>query len=144
MARQASIKPIVRTVTARVVVGVPGSAAMLQARLIRDWITERVRFLPDPATAEALHEPDWSIHQILTAGQVQLDCDDVAMLAAAMGQSIGLRARFVAVAFLSPNSPYQHVWADLGQRDAWLTVDPTRPVQGLAGLAISRSTSVEV
>ena len=140
MARSASLQPIVRMVTARLVIGVPGSAAHLHARIIRDWLTMRVRFLPDPSTAEALHDPAWALEHILTYGQVQLDCDDMAMLAAAMGQSIGLRARFVAVAFSSPESPYSHVWADLGDGQTWLSVDPTRPMQGLS---IARRTVLE-
>lgn len=143
LARRASLDPIVRTVTARLVIGIPGSAGHLQARIIRDWLTARVRFLPDPTTAETLHDPAWSLDQILTSGQVQLDCDDVAILAAAMGQSIGLRARYVVVAFRSPNAPYQHVWADLGDGRRWLSVDPTRPVQGLDGLAVTRQVIVE-
>lgn len=144
LARRASVHPALRQVAGRLVEGIGGSAWALQARILRDWVTDRVRFLPDPTYAETLHDPLWSLDQILTRGQVQLDCDDVAMLAAALGLSIGLRARFVVVAFLSPNAPYTHVWADLGNGRSWVTVDPTRPLQGLAGLPISRVHYAEV
>lgn len=136
--------PRVRAVTARLVVGMPGSAGHLHARLIRDWVTARVRFLPDPTHAEALHDPAWSLDHILTYGQVQLDCDDVATLAAAMGQSIGLAARYVVVGFISPHAPFAHVWTELSPDGCrWLAVDPTRPVQGLAGMPVTRRMIVE-
>lgn len=144
MARSGSLHPLVRTVAARLVRDVPGTSAMLQARLVGDWIGQRVRFLPDPAHAEALHDPAWAVGSILTAGQVQLDCDDVALLTAAMGLSIGLRARFVTVGFSSPKAPFRHVWTELGTGQTWRPVDPTRPMQPLAGLVVRRRLVTEV
>jgi hypothetical protein len=143
VARLGGITPLVRHVTARLVLGAPAS---LYPRLIRDWIGEHTTFLADPTHAEALHDPGWMVDQILTAGLVQVDCDDVAMLAAAMGLSIGLRARFVIVGFGSPSAPYRHVWTELADASGvrWLPVDPTRPQQSFGSLPISRRFDVEV
>lgn len=144
MARSGALHPLVRQVAARLVRDVPGTSAMLHARLLGDWIGQRVRFLPDPTHAEALHDPAWAVKSILTTGQVQLDCDDVALLTAAMGLSIGLRARFVTVGFSSPKAPFRHVWTELGTGFAWRPVDPTRPMRPLAGLVVRRRLVTEV
>jgi len=79
-------------------------------------------------------------------GVAQVDCDDVAMLGAALGKAVGLRARFVAVAFGPRGAPYRHVWAELGPRtnNVWLDMDTTRPAQGLPMHLISRVMTKDV
>lgn len=146
LARQASIDPTVRATTAALVRDVPFDRGNTHAVLIRRWIEARVYFLADPTYAEALHDPVWQIKQILTRGTVGVDCDDVAMLAAAMGLSVGLKARFAVVGFTSPNAPFQHVWTELAaiQSPRWAIVDPTRPMQALANFKISRMAYREV
>lgn len=144
LAVEGSIAPLVRQVASRLVLGV--SDGTLQARILRDWVSERTMFLPDPAGAEALHHPAWLLGQIGRVGIVQVDCDDVALLAAAMGASIGLRARFVVVGFSSPNAPFRHVWTELADSRApvWVAVDPTRPMQGLLNAPVSRTWVLEI
>jgi hypothetical protein len=147
LARNAALQPLVRNTAARAVAGVSGFDGNMQARILQGFIEDHTQFLSDPAHAEMLIEPASVVHQILTQGIAQLDCDDVATLAAAMGLAIGLRARFVIVGFgSSPNAPFRHVWTELAdaRRPRWLAVDPTRPAQGLDGLAISRRRFLEV
>ena len=145
LARSASVHPLVRQTAVRIVAGAAGTDAMLQARLIRDWVEQRVIFMPDPNGAELLHAPDALLAHILTDGIGHVDCDDVAMLAAALGLAVGLRARYVVVGF-SPSGPFRHIWTDLGnpRKPQWLPVDPTRPMQPLNGLTIQRTATVEV
>lgn len=144
LARAAAIQLLVRTEAVRLVLGVRSPA--LQVRILRDWTSAHTDFLADPTPVETLHDPAWSIRQILTRGLVQVDCDDVAMIAAAMGLSIGLRARYVVVGFSSPNAPFRHVWTDLSGPGPprWVPVDPTRPLQGLDRLPITRMAALEV
>lgn len=146
MARRASVEPLVRQAATSAVRSFPGDGGVAHARLLNRWITERTYFLPDPLYDEALHEPGLLLRQILTRGNVGVDCDDVAILAAAMGLSVGLRARFMVAGFTSPNAPYRHVWADLTgvHSNVWVSVDPTRPVQSFANQPISRLRVVEV
>lgn len=146
LAINAAVQPAVREVGARIVLGVPGMDGTLQAKVIREWIADHVEFLRDPYGVEALHEPVVMLRAILTRGVVQVDCDDVAILAAALGRTIGLRARFVTVGFNSPTAPFRHVWTELADPRAqvWVDVDVTRPAQGLSALPISRSYVVEV
>ena len=145
LVRTASLHPLVRRQAVEIVQDAAGIDDRLKARLIRDWVDSRTIFMPDPYGAELLHSPDAVVAHILTDGIAHVDCDDVAMLSAALGRSVGLRARFVAVGF-SPDGPFRHVWAELGSPRAsfWLPVDPTRPMQGLNGLAVQRSLQVEV
>lgn len=147
MARRAALDPVIRQAAASAVRGMPGDWGTQHALILRDWMTARTAFLADPLYAEALHDPEWMVRQILTRGLVSVDCDDIAMLAAAMGLSIGLRARFVTVGFTSPNASYSHVWAELAtaaSRPCWVPVDPTRPVRGLDRLPITRRHAMEV
>jgi len=142
----ARVAPLVRQTAASIVRGLSGVDGVRQARTIREWITEHVTFLRDPHGAEALHAPVLLLRAILTQGSVAVDCDDVAMLSAALGKSIGLRARFVVVGFRSPQSPFRHVWADLSDPrfPVWVDMDVTRPLQGLSAAKISRSYVTEV
>lgn len=140
-ARSSAVHPLIRQVAARQVRSTSPDGGHEAAMRLAHWIGDHVMFLPDPSGVEALHDPVWSLREILTGGIVGLDCDDVAMLAAALGLSIGLRAQFVVVGFNSPNAPFGHVWTDLAgwSRSApWIPVDPTRPAQGLDVLPISR------
>jgi len=96
---------------------------------------------------EMLHGPAWQVQQIRARGIVQVDCDDVAMLAAALGKAVGLRARFVVVGFDSRTAPYRHVWAELSPRarvPMWSEMDVTRPAQGLPFDRIARVFNFEV
>jgi transglutaminase-like putative cysteine protease len=138
-----AVTPTVRRVAASLALGT-GRDARLQARLIRDWVDTHTEFLADPLNAEALTPPEQMITLIQSDGLVQVDCDDVAMLAASLGMSIGLRARFVVVAFgQGPQDPFAHIWTELaGATTPWVTVDPTRPVWGMP--AVSRTWIMEL
>ena len=141
-----AVDPVVRQTTAAAVRGVPFDRGNIHAELIRQWIEARTYFLADPTYAEALHAPEWQIRQILTRGVIGVDCDDIAMLAAAMGLAIGLQARFVIVGFTSPKAPFRHIWTELAavRSPRWVVIDPTRPMQGLESLSVSRRLVVEV
>lgn len=143
LALRGAVTPECRGVAARCVLG-SGRDPMFHARLLRDWVDTHTEFLADPTHAEGLTPPEKLVRSIAQRGIAQCDCDDVAMLAAALGLSIGLRARFVVVAFGVAPSPFAHVWCDLAgpAGTQWLSVDPTRPVLGLP--TISRMQRMEV
>jgi hypothetical protein len=144
LVRQAALFPIVRAHAVAIVGGFP---VQLHPTLLRDWVAEHTLFLRDPSVGELFHQPDLLLSQIDRNGVTYVDCDDVAMLSAALGLSVGLRARFVVVAFGSPSAPYRHIWTELRVplgNAPWIAVDPTRPAQGLTGVSISRSLMVDV
>lgn len=146
MVNREFLNPVVRLTASNIVSNISGKDGLVQAQEIRGWLESHVDFLRDPDGVEMLHGPIWQIKQILSTGRLQVDCDDVAMLSAALGKSIGLRARFVVVAFDYSNAPYRHVWTELSPYsvDAWTDMDITRPMQGLPFDRITRATTMVV
>jgi len=145
MVRREFLSPQVRLLAAQLVAGC-GRGNGQQAYAIRDFVERHTQFLRDPSNTEMLHGPLWQLRQIQQYGSVQVDCDDVAMLSAALGLSIGLRARFIVAAFGGPKAPYQHVWTELADPNSslWVECDITRPSQGFAFNSISRTLRWEV
>ena len=140
------LKPEIRLTAMDIVSGMGGKDGVEQAEAIRDWLDAHTEFLRDPNGVELLEGPAWTARRILTHGRAYLDCDAVATLGAALGKSIGLRARFIAAAFGGPKSPFRHVWTELGMpvaRPQWVDLDVTRPAQGLPA-SVSRKLPVEV
>lgn len=136
----------VRTLAARIVARLPPRNGTAHAVAIRRFLSKRVKFLRDPFGTELLHGPAWLATRILTDGAVQVDCDDTAVLAAALGRAVGLRSRFTVVGFFSPKNPYRHVYAELSDptESTWVEQDVTRPAQGLADAIIARRLTVDV
>lgn len=139
--------PPVRALATRIVRHLGGRDGTPQAHAIRDYLEDHTQFLRDPDGAELLHGPLWQARQLLTGNRLHLDCDDIAMLGAALGKAIGLKARFVVVGFGSSHAPYRHVWTELRSPtpgSSWVDLDTTRPQQGLADLSIARRLYREV
>lgn len=103
-----------------------------QARKIAAFVSTKIRFAPDPTGVELLHSPSYLLNEIATHYYVQADCDDVAILTAALAKAVGLTCRFVAVSFHGLDG-YMHVYTDIAVGGGrWLTVDPTRPATSVA------------
>lgn len=85
-----------------------------EAKAIQEWINRRVRYVPDPHNAEMLSDP-------LTTIQHGGDCDDQAILAAALLQAIGHDARIAAVTWRGRDAASHAVALDL---TAGCVVDP--------------------
>jgi len=146
LARREAWHPIVRNTAVQIVQAEDGYSGEGQALAIREWLNDHVRFLRDPRGAELLHGPVLTISQVDKNGMAYVDCDDAAVLAAALGKAVGLRARFVLVGFSSPHAPFRHIWTELaaprpGSR--WVEQDVTRASQNLPVVA-SRRWTVEV
>jgi transglutaminase-like putative cysteine protease len=137
------LSPTVRLTASNIVGGLGGKDGVEQASAIRDWLESHTEFLRDPDNVEMLHGPVWQLQQIHKRGVVRLDCDDVAMLAAALGKAIGLRARFVVLAF--GGGGYRHVFTELSPRGTpqWVDMDVTRESQSLPG-GITRAFAKDV
>lgn len=140
--------PSVRQIALDITDGIPGRDGTRQAVAIRQWLEANVFFQRDPSQQELLYTPPRLAHILDTRGPpLKIDCDDVAMFAAALGGSIGLLSRFQVVGFLTPNAPYRHVWTDLRSPTGgpWIEMDVTRTHQPLPlESAISRRKIVKV
>ena len=123
-----AVSPLVRTTAIDAIDGERPRDTVGQIRALRDWLERRVRYLDDPDTSELLHDPEIVLETIARDGVARIDCDDAAMLGAALGKSIGRPARFVVIAFSGPDAPFEHVWAELADDDGeWHELDITRP-----------------
>lgn len=116
---------------------------------LREWTRLVMPFVRDPVTAEALTDPVAAIHRIELQGRAPGDCDDVAMLVAAMALSVGFRTRLVVVGFshtapltgLDSKDPFLHIWCEVAPPTgvvAWTEMDTTRPMQRIPMDALSR------
>jgi len=148
LARSGRWHPLVRE-TAMLVVRSAGRDAHEQAYALRDWLDSNVHFLRDPDDIEALHTPEAMLRLLLTHGPpLAIDCDDAAILAAALGGAVGLKSRFVVVG-ISPSSSFRHVWTELTaphgpQAGEWWEMDVTRAAQSIPVSAITRRWAIPV
>lgn len=115
----------------------PGAKQAERAFLVRDYLEGFVAFVPDPDQVELLKSPEYMLRTIAQEGQVRGDCDDVAVLGAALGRAVGLPARFTLLAFNSTGT-FRHVFTELWTPcQGWVELDTTRPAQFPEGLRVS-------
>lgn len=97
-----------------------------QAQAVRTWLAGRFRFVRDPVDVELLREPRVLLRGISVDGYAFGDCDDAAVLAAALCMAVGLPVRFVVVAFgRVPLAPYRHVYTEAYTSRGWTELDVT-------------------
>lgn len=150
LARKGMSAPSVRNLALEIVRGIPGKDSYSQIFAIKDWLHTHIWFTRDPHSAELLYTPERMVTILrnpVHGGILQVDCDDAAILAAALGGAVGLRSRFVVVGFLQPNAPYRHIWTELSDphvASKWFEMDVTRGVQQIPTEQISRRLTVEV
>lgn len=117
-----------------------------QAIAIREWLKRVWRFVDDPTGTELLRDPEAMLREYFSSNVVMGDCDEAAILGAALGKSIGLGACFTVYAFAprdGGNGGFSHVFATLltsGGRS--VNLDVTKPAGSVP--APSREFSVEV
>ena len=99
-----------------------------QIQALASWLDAHFRYLSDPVGVELLRDPGGAMLEIRQRGFTQGDCDEAAMLAAALGMANGIPARFRALGFYTRTAPYSHVVCDLlGANNRWIPVDITKP-----------------
>lgn len=98
-----------------------------QVTALRGWLAGVWRFVRDPAGVELVHRPERQLDEYRRHGYISGDCDDAAVLAAAMGKAIGFPAQFVVLGFYGSRSPFSHVYTELLVRPGrWVEFDVTR------------------
>ena len=121
----------------------PWETSCQRAQGVRDYLAEYVRFVPDPLGFELLRAPDFMLNQIGTQGYAAGDCDDIAILGAALGKAVGMPARFVLIGF-SPDRPWEHVFTELATERGWAELDTSAPAQFPPNLVVHRTRILEV
>jgi hypothetical protein len=117
MTNQAIDHPIIRQHAARATEHVTRGHQKEQALAIGEWVRAKVRYVPDPLHKENLTNPATMAEAIHQGKKVFGDCDDMSMLVAAMGKSIGLQPIFHGVG----REKFHHVYTEI----AGVAIDPT-------------------
>jgi transglutaminase-like putative cysteine protease len=111
-------RPVVRLVALSVLkrANVDGRNNVEVASAIFNFVKNKVRFVPDPVNVETLQCPETTLR--LGYG----DCDDQALLIAALMASVGLSVRFRTVGVNSEN--HSHIFTEVFLND-WVSADPS-------------------
>lgn len=99
----------------------------LQASTLRGWLDLVTQFQADPVGVETIRTVPEMLGALQRNGVILGDCDDVAVLAAAMGKAAGLPARFKVLGFQPYPRPFKHVFTELHDGASWREMDVTRP-----------------
>jgi transglutaminase-like putative cysteine protease len=96
-----------------------------QAELLRGWLQGHFLFQRDPTTTEYVMTPRYMLARIAQDGAVRGDCDDAAVLGAALAAAVGFPARIVLVGF-GPGAEFRHVFTEIQTPSGWRDMDVTR------------------
>ena len=105
----------------QIVVNLPNKAFKQEVVAIYDWVANNIRYTQDVREVETLQTPDWTVKML------QGDCDDHAVLLAALLQSIGHPVRFVAIKCQGAGPYYVHVFTETKIGPRWVALDTTVP-----------------
>lgn len=114
-----------------------------QILAIRMFLQDHFQFVRDPSGVELLATPRSMLDAIHQRGVATGDCDEAAILGAALGKAIGLQARFILLGFQGAAGPLTHVYAALRGRSKWTNLDVTKPARGPFP-PVTRRATVEV
>lgn len=118
--REAKADPAIRELAMRIVQGVPEKDYFSEGDALFSWVRDNVRYVRDVRGVETLQWPRKTLEYM------QGDCDDQSILLASLIESIGGRARFIAV---GPRPGfYVHVLVQVWTPDGWRSLDPIMKV----------------
>jgi len=103
-----------------IVQGLPSKDFQAELVAVYHWVDAHIRFVRDIRGVETLQSPEITLR--LAAG----DCDDHAILMAALLENLGFRTRFHALGF-APGA-FSHVLAEAFYDGKWIPLETT--VQG--------------
>jgi predicted transglutaminase-like cysteine proteinase len=111
----------IRSQALQIVGGLSSKDWMGEVTAIQQYVRDDIRYVRDINDIETLSTP------IQTIQQRQGDCDDKALLAAALLETVGHPARFVAVG--KTPGRFEHVLVETRIGNKWIPVETTEPVQ---------------
>lgn len=115
----------IRDAAERITAGVMEKDSWGEVAAVQAWVRDAVRYTSDVFDVETLKTP------LETLRSISGDCDDKALLAGTILQSIGFAVRYVAVGYEAPDR-FEHVYAEvkLGRppNEKWIAVETTEPV----------------
>lgn len=130
--RQSLSAPAVIEAAHRIIAFLPPRQQTRQAYAIREVLGNVFQFVADPKGVELLRTPVYQLGTIKEHGVSTGDCDDAAILGAALGMAVGISARFRVIAFRR-GGDFAHVYAILTPNDGpAIDLDVTKPTTGAA------------
>lgn len=96
----------------------PAHASLAEACSLFEWVRDHVRYVRDIVDVETLSTPGKTLEQLIG------DCDDQAVLLAALLESVGYPTRFVVTAYNFPGN-FEHVYLQVQIDGEWFDCDPT-------------------
>lgn len=84
------------------------------ARLINTWVYSHLKKVPTPSVPDA----------VIILQSAQGDCNEHAVLAAALARAVGLPARIAVGLVYSGDGFYYHAWVTYWSGTTWFTADP--------------------
>lgn len=119
LVNQAKVDPDVRANAITIVQLQPEKDAPAEIRALFEFVRDSIRYVGDVAGVETVATPDATLR--LRAG----DCDDKAVLLAALLESIGYPTRFAIAGYSSPDV-FEHVYVyAMLPNGAFVPLDPT-------------------
>lgn len=98
LAVEGASEPRLVTIARNMLASNGGASVLSLVTLVYDWLTRFYRYKDDPPDAEWLTGVQAQMDQLEEAGFIEGDCDDRAILAAALLRAMGARSGFVVVA----------------------------------------------
>lgn len=117
LTRDARTDPSIRGLALQLVAGLRQKDYRGEVAAIHAFVRDRIRYVRDVHNVETLQTPRKTLE--LAAG----DCDDKAMLTAALLEAIGYATRFSAVGFRPGH--FAHVFPEVKLGAAWLPLETT-------------------
>lgn len=124
----AKTDPAMRAAVLEALRGVREKDQLAEAQSLFEWVLDRTRFTRDPRGVELLQEPPYLLRQIRKEGVAYTDCDDAAMLFAALAETAGYPTRFRVQG--GPGRDYSHVLADVLLNGRWISFDASQRRRG--------------
>lgn len=103
-----------------IIATIPGKQYAREAEALRAWVAENIRYTQDVTDVETLQSP------VVTLDIRQGDCDDQAVLLAALLNATGHEARFLAASFEPDDFSHVIVETKIGER--WMPAETTEAV----------------
>lgn len=100
------------------------------AMAIRGWMFSHVVYVHDPIDRELLSPPSAMLQQVRAYGQVGMDCDETAILGAALANAVGLSVKFRA-ARMTGDRYFSHVFAVVPTPQGDVSLDLQTPPAGV-------------
>lgn len=111
----------VREVALGIVGTLPERAYFSEIRALHEFVRDRIRYVRDPADLELVATPEKTLQY------AQGDCDDKSTLLAALLESIGHPARFVAVGI--NGGPFSHVLVETRVKNTGVEMRDWMPLE---------------